>query len=474
MADRKFYHIGLRLTVAYREDLVQPIGFETCGFPQRIDTLLVSTLMRRMFASAASLLLSVLCLAFPQVSAGQSAVTPGARVAIIGDSITEQRQYSKYVEAYLLACSGVPDVKVFQFGWSGETAGGFSGRLENDLGVFKPTVATLCYGMNDGGYQPWKEAIGANYDANMRKVIKGLEAVGVKSIVVGSPGAVDDNFFRPGTMMGDQPSHVAYNDTLAHLRDIDRKLAEEYKQRFADVHQPMIDAMRKAQKELGPKYPVCGGDGFHPGPNGQLIMAYAFLKGLNVDGKIGEVTVDLKASTTASPGHKVVGGEGGKVELESTRWPFCFEGDAKSPNGTRSITRFLPFNEELNRFTLKVVNLDAPKARVTWGAKSLEFTKEQLTGGVNLAAEFDVTPFDGPFKQLVDSIGVKQAFETYMIKQVVTNFRSLPADLKSDAELQKAVATIKDRLGARQEQFDAEARKLLVPVKHILAVEPLK
>lgn len=36
----------------------------------------------------------------------------------------------------------------------------------------------------------------------------------------------------------------------------------------------MVDAMTKANGTLGPKYDVCGG--FHPGPNGQLLMAYAF------------------------------------------------------------------------------------------------------------------------------------------------------------------------------------------------------
>jgi hypothetical protein len=38
----------------------------------------------------------------------------------------------------------------------------------------------------------------------------------------------------------------------------------------------MVDAMTKAKGTLGPKYDVCGGDGFHPGPDGQLLMAYAF------------------------------------------------------------------------------------------------------------------------------------------------------------------------------------------------------
>jgi lysophospholipase L1-like esterase len=174
----------------------------------------------------------------------QSVIQQGARVAIIGDSITEQKLYSNYVECYLLACSGVPDVKVMQFGWSGERADGFAARAENDLVGFKPTVATLCYGMNDGGYQPWKDEIGVVYERNMRSVLERLARVGVEKIVIGSPGAVDTDFFRPGQKMGDRPAHEAYNDTLAHLRDIDKNLAIETKRNFADVHGAMIDAMK--------------------------------------------------------------------------------------------------------------------------------------------------------------------------------------------------------------------------------------
>ena len=89
----------------------------------------------------------------------------GARLAVVGDSITEQKQYTRFIEAYLVACAGRPDVKVFQFGWGGETAGGFAQRAMNDLAVFKPTTVTLCYGMNDGGYRPFDENVGKNYTA---------------------------------------------------------------------------------------------------------------------------------------------------------------------------------------------------------------------------------------------------------------------------------------------------------------------
>lgn len=422
----------------------------------------------------------VLCALYILLIAGsvwaQSAINPGARVAIIGDSITEQKLYSNYVECYLLACSGVPDLKVMQFGWSGERADGFAARAENDLAGFKPTVATLCYGMNDGGYQPWKDEIGVIYERNMRNVLEKLARAGVENIVIGSPGAVDTDFFRPGQKMGDRPAHEAYNDTLAHLRDIDRNLAVEAKRHFADVHGAMIDAMKKAKEALGPKYDVCGGDGFHPGPNGQLLMAYAFLKGMGLEGNIGEIRIDLKSGATQpSAGHKILleqraAGKSAKVELESTRWPFCFQGDDKSSGSTRSIVPYAPFNQDLNRLTLKVTGLEMARAKVTWGSESKEFTKQQLADGVNLPAEFTKTPFDEPFGKLEAAVASKQQFETFLIKQVVTNFRLIP-DFANDPEAQQAAKVLHGRLMRRQEQLDKAAHDQLQPVKHTLIVE---
>ena len=424
-----------------------------------------------------AILPAVLVLAAMPVHAEQPPFLAGARVAVIGDSITEQKLYSKYVECWLLACSGLPDVQVMQFGWSGERADGFANRALNDLGVFHPTVATLCYGMNDGGYQPWKPEIGTTYEANMRKVLDRLREAGVRTVVVGSPGAVDTNFFRPGQAMGDRPAHVAYNDTLAHLRDIDRDLAAKEGLRFADVHAAMIDAMRKANEARGAKYDVCGGDGFHPGPNGQLLMAYAFLRGLGVDGAIGTIDVDAKAgSATATAGHAVRGAAAAdgkpRVELESRRWPFCFDGDGSSSASTRSILPFVPFNEDLNRFVLKVRNLGTPRAKVTWGPESREFSREQLEQGVNLAAEFAKTPFDEPFAALAAAVGEKQGYETFLVKQVVTDFRLIPVGA-DDAEARAAVQVLGDRLMRRWRELEKKARDRLVPVKHSITIEPV-
>ena len=421
---------------------------------------------------ALSLLLT-LWLATPALFAA-SQLPPNARVAIIGDSITEQKLYSKYMEAYLLACTGRKDITVMQFGWSGETASGFAARCANDLAAFQPNVATTCYGMNDGGYRPFDEALGKTYEGNMRNVVKQLFAAGVKNIVLGSPGAVDSKFFGTRASFGQQNSAAGYNATLAHLRDIAQKLAVENKQTFANVHNAMFDAMPKAKAALGDDYPVCGGDGFHPGPNGQLLMAYAFLKALGVDGDIGTFTVDLKGMTTATEGHKVLSSGAGKAELESTRWPFCFDADPKAANSTRSITPFAPFNQDLNRLTLKVKNFGAANAaKVTWGGVAKDFTKEQLEAGVNLAAEFPATPFDAQFGKLMGVLSQKQNFETTMIKNLVTNFRQFANDAKADPELAKAFDTVRTKLQSRQQALDTEARQQLVPVKHTLTVTAL-
>src|SRR4051794_31499987 len=79
---------------------------------------------------------------------------PGDNLAITGDSITEQKQYSVFIQDYLLMCKPVENVRTMQFGWGGETSWGFLARVDNDCLQFKPTIVTTCFGMNDGGYGP--------------------------------------------------------------------------------------------------------------------------------------------------------------------------------------------------------------------------------------------------------------------------------------------------------------------------------
>jgi len=401
----------------------------------------------------------------------QALLPTEARLAIAGDSITEQKLYTKFMEAYLVACAGRSDVSVFQFGWGGETARGFAARLSNDLADFHPTVVTTCYGMNDGGYRVYEDTIGASYEQFMRATVAGLKEMGVQTIVLGSPGAVDTKFFRTGQKWGEVGAAVGYNENLRQLRNIAEKLAKELNLTFADVHTPMIEAMAKAKAALGEDYDVCGRDGVHPGPNGHLLMAYAFLKALGCDGNIGTIEVDMNDGATCSEGHKVLSASGGKVEIESLRYPFCLEGDEKSSAGTRSIAPFCRFNQDLNRFILKVKHLTAEKAKVTWGTETREFTRAELETGVNLPAAFPRTPFDTAFSNVLQAVAVKQGYETNMIKGVITQFRFLNSEFPDDAEVKSAIGVLRQRLMKRRTLLEDKVRTAVVPIKHTIIIE---
>src|ERR1700685_4219908 len=78
------------------------------------------------------------------------------RLAICGDSITEQRMYSRIMETYLTVAMPELHIKTRQYGWSGEQAEGFLHRMTNDVLRFYPTIATTCYGMNDHHYRPYE------------------------------------------------------------------------------------------------------------------------------------------------------------------------------------------------------------------------------------------------------------------------------------------------------------------------------
>jgi lysophospholipase L1-like esterase len=395
----------------------------------------------------------------PLARAGDSVLKDGDFVAICGDSITEQKQYSVFIEDYLLMCRPKSNLRAAQFGWSGERAPGFLARMENEVLRFEPTVATTCYGMNDGGYAPLTPAVEKTYREAQTAILVHFKKANVQ-VVLGSPGCVDADAFRK-----DPKAAEMYNKTLGQLREIDRELATQHQVPFADVYGAMMDAMTKAKAKYGSKYDVAGGDGVHPNRNGQLVMAYAFLKALGCDGDLGKITLNLSGDSDATGGHRIVSNSNGSFEIESTRYPFCFDGDPASPSSTRGIIEFIPFNEELNRFTLVVNGVGDGNVKVTWGEKSKEFPAAQLAKGINLAAEFLDNPFSKPFSSVEQKIREQQEFETPLVKQMLHRITTTaPSD---KAELEKSV---KDPLAKHARLMEAAAGAV-IPVRHTIKVE---
>src|SRR5690349_15133894 len=150
-------------------------------------------------------------------------------------------------------CKPVENVRTMQFGWGGETSWGFLARLDNDCLQFKPTIATTCFGMNDGGYGPVNPERFEKYKTATNGLVDAFEKSGAR-VVLGSPGCVDQN-----TAFGkDRAKTDIYNQTLKAERDAVEAIAEQRGVGFADVYSPMMDVMNKAEAKYGSTYHVAG------------------------------------------------------------------------------------------------------------------------------------------------------------------------------------------------------------------------
>jgi lysophospholipase L1-like esterase len=383
---------------------------------------------------------------------------PGDRLAICGDSITEQRMYSRIMETYLTVALPELNISTRQYGWSGEQASGFLHRMTNDVLRFDPNVATTCYGMNDHRYRPYEPAIGQAYASNMTDIVEAFNAGGTR-VIAGAPGCMGMQN-PPWNFIQGTPKDR--NISLCALRDIDIEIAQAEHAGFADVFWDMYLAQYSALHRYGSNYTLAGKDSVHPGWAGHLVMAYAFLKALDVPGDIGTFTVNLGTDkATVSKGHELISYHGGDLTVRSSRYPFCATGEADKADSIRSGMSLVPFNADLNRLMLVVKGAKAKNYQITWGATSRTYAAQQLAGGVNLAADFEANPFSGAFKAVDEAVGRKQDFETTQIKKLFHG-EAGKADMEktvTDSERDRAplVAAIKEAF---------------VPVTHTLTIRP--
>lgn len=385
----------------------------------------------------------------------------GDRLAICGDSITEQKKYSVFMEAYLLAARSDLHLSVRQYGWSGEQAGGFLKRMDNDVLRFKPTVATTCYGMNDFRYVPQDDAIAAAYRQNQTAVVRKFKDAGVR-VVLGSSGTIHS---VPPWVKSAKGTWQTLNLALLNFRNIDIEVAQSEQVAFADVYWPMLVKGHEARAKYGEGFKLEGNDGVHPAWAGHVVMATAFLEGLGLRGDVGQVNVDLAAGTaTAREGQRVLGFQNGEVSLRSFRLPFSFEpGDVSKDDTIAAGVALADFQKKLNRLTLKVAGAKTAQVKVTWGAESKLFSAEQLAKGVNLAVEFPKNPTTPAFAALWKAVEAKQAYET---KQIKTLFRS--------PEAKKDMESVVKSSQVEFERLDAAVKAAVKPVNSTIRIEEVR
>lgn len=358
----------------------------------------------------------------------------GDRMVFLGDSITEQRIHTRFVMNYFALRYPAMKVSFRNAGWSGDRSPGALGRLQRDVLSLKPTVVSICFGMNDGNYTVFDQGTFDVYMKGMTGLVSELKKANVQVVLL-TPGCVDPDKRQNGDV---------YNATLTKFAAGVKELAAKEKLPVFDINALMLDVQAKAKKD-NPQFSMIP-DSVHPNDLGQLVMAYGLLKALGCAEQASGVVIDAA---------------GGKAEADR-----CTVADLKASDEAVSFTRtdaalptwfspqaipvlkYLPLNEELNKYQFAATGLKAGKWKLAVeGTEVGTFTEADLAKGVNLAT------MAGPWQTLgaqVNQLSAEQE-NLYFSRWRQLSLTAVPPEAKAemDALLKKMDDLVADREAQR-------------------------
>jgi len=310
----------------------------------------------------------------------------GDRVVFYGDSITDQRLYTTFVETYVMTRFPQMKVSFVHSGVGGDRvtgggAGAIDVRLPRDVVAYKPSVMTIMLGMNDASYRAFDEKIFDTYAAGYRHIIQSVkEALPGIRITVIQPSPYDD-VTRPPTFEG------GYNKVLVRYGEFVKELGRDEKLTVADLNGPMVAALEKANKLDAETAKKLIPDRVHPAPGGHLLMAEALLKAWQAPPVVTAVEIDAaEPAVTSATNTQVIDLAVGERVLwtqvdEALPMPIDTKDDVVA-----LALRASDFVDAMDQEPLKVTGLTA--ARYTLKIDDAvvgTFTKEEWAKGVNLA-----------------------------------------------------------------------------------------
>jgi lysophospholipase L1-like esterase len=326
----------------------------------------------------------------------------GDRVVFLGDSITEQRLYTTYIEAYTL--SRHPDWKLSfrNVGWGGDTSwlrqrahpdeaklfaadadaqqkmveASVKSGLERDVLPLHPTFVTVKFGMNDFSYQAFRPDIFAAYVRSQTQIAKSLTAAGARVAFL-TPQPIEDK--RP------DPDQDIRNQSLRKFSDGLREVAASTHTTFVDQFDPYMKIMM-AERAKDPKAFIGAGDAVHPGPKGHTMMAWAVLKGLGATPLVSSADVKVTGNGSAkSENCKIEHLKADKdraVSFDRTDNALPMPIDKRA----ESALALAPILEDLSQYELRVGGLPSGSYTLTIdGDTAANYSADALAKGVNLS-----------------------------------------------------------------------------------------
>lgn len=324
----------------------------------------------------------------------------GDRVALIGDSITHGGHYHSYIWLYYMTRFPNMPLTILNCGVGGDTSQSIEYRLQDDVLSRNPTYITLTFGMNDTGY--WEVYNSENAaELSRRKVDTALETFGrIEAVLKALPE--DREIVMIGGSPYDETSRFndnvlpGKNAAICKIIDAQKTVAERNGWGFVDFNAPLVEVSLREQ-EKDSTYTFSGGDRVHPDKDGQMVMAYEFLKAQGLAGrKVAHMAVNArreKAEVQEFCRISNIEAEDGRLSFDYLAESLPYPCDSISEHGwgnvhsQRDAMKLVPFMEEFNQEILQVKKLDEGRYRLSIDGVFIDnLSSEALAEGVNLAA----------------------------------------------------------------------------------------
>jgi lysophospholipase L1-like esterase len=215
----------------------------------------------------------------------------GDRVVFYGDSITDQRLYTSFVETFVLTRFPAMDVRFVHSGWGGDRVTGGQGgrvdvRLQRDVVAHRPTVVTVMLGMNDGRYRPFEQELYDRFVEGYERLIRTLRTeLPQARLTLIQPSPYDD-ITRPPFEGG------SYNQVMLRFGAVVKRVAAREHLTFADFNADLLRVLQKMNAE-DPKVALkLIPDRVHPTAAGHLVMAASLLKAWRAPALVTAVELD--------------------------------------------------------------------------------------------------------------------------------------------------------------------------------------
>jgi lysophospholipase L1-like esterase len=388
---------------------------------------------------------------------------PNDVVVFYGDSITDQRLYTTFVETFVVTRYPKLPVRFVHSGWGGDHVGGGSGgaideRLKRDVLAYKPTVMTVMLGMNDGRYQAFDEETFRAFRDGYEHIVKVMkDAIPALRITVIGPSPYDDVTRAPMFPGG-------YNAVLLKYGEYLRELAGRDGLDFADLNSRLVKALARANAVDPLRAQQIVPDRVHPAQSGHLLMAASLLEAWGAASTVTEVEIDAASAMVKSAVNTSVSGLESK---DSIRWTQQDEAlpmpVPMNDAATTLAVECSDFREKFNREILRVTGLSAPRYLLAINGHRIGvFTGEEFAAGLNLA-EFD-TPMMQQAAQ-VQALTIKRAGIHY------SRWRQVQVPLEKI--LPARVAMVDDNLDALDNDLAVIQRVTAQPVYSIYELTPV-